>query len=93
MVRSTRATVAMLAVVAQIGIAGCAQEQVTATPANCGEAVKQAWDNIGLRVQHDVGNTSRESAKAHLYLAEQASSASDEKECWRQFNWSKYLVR
>lgn len=93
MVRSTRATAAVFAVVAQLGIAGCAQEQVTATQANCAEAVTQAWDNIGLRIQHDMGNTSRESAKAHLYAAEQAAAKNDDKECWRQHNWSKYLVR
>jgi hypothetical protein len=93
MVRSTRATAAMFAVVAQIGIAGCAEQQLTTTPADCAEPVTQAWDNIGLRIQHDVGNTSRESAKAHLYAAEQAAAKNDDKECWRQYNWSKYLVR
>jgi hypothetical protein len=40
-----------------------------------------------------VCNTSRESAKVHLYAAAQAPEANDDKECWRQYNWSKYLVR
>ena len=92
MFRSLNATAAMTCMI--LGLAGCVQQQAAdPPPANCAEAAKQAWDNIGLRIQHDVGNTSRESARVHLYLAEQAAARNDEKECWRQYNWSKYLVR
>jgi hypothetical protein len=89
---------AVLAIVTFLGLAGCAQQpdpqqQANGPPANCGEAVKAAWDNIFLRIQHDTGNTSRESSKVHLYAAQQAAANGDEKECWRQYNWAKYLVR
>jgi hypothetical protein len=89
MFKSLSATLAVIG----FGLVGCAEPQTAAPPASCSEAVKQAWDNIGLRIQHDVGNTSRESARVHLYAADLAANSNDEKECWRQYNWSKYLVR
>jgi hypothetical protein len=94
MTKFHRATAAIIGITATVGLGGCAQPTTTtATPASCSEAVKQAWDNVALRIQHEVGNTSRESAKVHLHLAQQAADNNDDKECWRQYNWSKYLVR
>ena len=83
---------AVLSIVMFVGLAACAQPPDD-PPASCAEAVNAAWDNIFLRIQHDTGNTSRESSKAHLYAAQQAAQAGNEQECWRQYNWAKYLVR
>ncbi|MBV8537407.1 MAG: hypothetical protein JO128_17545 [Alphaproteobacteria bacterium] len=94
----SRSTMAVVSIVACLGLPACTQTQTSTQaaddpPASCGETIKAAWDNIFLRIQHDVGNTSRESSKAHLYAAEQAAQAGNEQECWRQYNWAKYLVR
>ncbi len=92
---SRSAMMAVLSIVTVLGAAACAQQQQQADdpPTSCADAVKASWDNIFLRIQHENGNTSRESSKAHLYAAEQAAQAGNEQECWRQYNWAKYLVR
>lgn len=58
------------------------------TPMNCLHAVKQAREDVQLRIQggSDDQTSARESMKVQLYIAAAAARKGDEQRCWRHYN-------
>ena len=68
------------------------QTTAQASGQRCSAAVEKANDNIALRIQGD-GQTTRETARLHLYKAAQAGDAGNEERCWQELGISKQYVR
>jgi len=84
---------AVSAVAIALSLAGSAASAQAQTQQSCAAAAAQASDNIMLRMQTpSLGAENRESAKAHLALANNAAASGNENECWKQLQLSGLFV-
>ncbi|HTY70083.1 MAG TPA: hypothetical protein VMH36_25735 [Alphaproteobacteria bacterium] len=89
MLKSVLAASAVVLALGFAGSPGSAQAQTQ----NCAAAAVRANDNIALRLQQaGLGAENRESAKAHIAMANNAAASGNEAECWRQLQISGLFV-
>lgn len=88
-----RSVFAVSAVALALSLAGSPVPAQAQTQQSCAAAAARANDNIALRMQTSgLGAENRESAKAHLAMANSAAAAGNDAECWRQLQVSGLFV-
>jgi len=88
----TKIVFAVSAIALALSLAG-SPGPAQAQSQNCAAAAARAADNIALRVQQaGLGAENRETAKAHIAMANNAAASGNEAECWRQLQVSGLFV-